>query len=258
MDRMAVAVEAAEAAAEIQRRCLGGGFGVRHKGPVDLVTEVDLQCEAAIRAVLARRCPGEPVLAEEGGGAAGGAARWIVDPLDGTTNYAHGYPAFCVSIAWEAAGEVRLGVVLDPLRRELFSAAAGQGARLDGGPVRVSAVAELGGALLATGFPYDRGRRPRNYREFQTLTQTTQGVRRGGSAALDLAYVACGRLDGFWEPGLQPWDLAAGTLLVREAGGQVSDLTGGPLRLEGGDVVASNGHLHAPLLAGLAAAASGS
>ncbi|GAB4276855.1 MAG: inositol monophosphatase family protein [Deferrisomatales bacterium] len=220
---------------------------------MDLVTEADLACEAAIRQVLARRAPGTAVLGEEEGASGDGADRWVVDPLDGTTNYAHGYPVFCVSIAWEEEGVARLGVVYDPLRDELFTAQAGRGARLNGETIRVSAAARLAEALLATGFPYDRRTNPRtNYEAFCRLTHLTQGVRRGGSAALDLAYVAAGRLDGFWEPGLRPWDTAAGALLVAEAGGRVSGFRGQPFDPYRDEVVATNGALHGALLAELA------
>ncbi len=248
-DLLEIAVEAARAAGRILRDRFETGFGVRHKGAVDLVTEVDLECEEAIRQVLGRLAPGTPVLGEEEGlTGTGGAGRWIVDPLDGTTNYAHGFPACCVSIAWEEDGRVRAGVVYDPLRGEWFTARQGRGAQRNGEPIRVSETARLSEALLATGFPYDRGENPRNYREFCHLTQITQGVRRTGSAALDLAYTASGRLDGFWEPGLKPWDLAAGCLLVEEAGGVVTGYDGGPFTPYDRDVVAANPKLHPALL----------
>ncbi len=248
-----IAVAAARTAGEIQRRHRGGAFAVRHKGAVDLVTEVDLACEEAIREVLARGAPGTAVLGEETGatGSNSDTGRWVVDPLDGTTNFAHGYPVFCVSIAWEEAGETVLGVVYDPTRDELFQAERDRGALCNGARIRVSATPLLADSILATGFPYDRATNPRNYAEFRHLTQRTQGVRRSGSAALDLAYVACGRLDGFWEPGLQPWDLAAGCLLVIEAGGTVSGPRGQPFTPYDGDVAASNGSLHAALLEAL-------
>ncbi len=251
---LAVAVEAARVAGGLQRERFRTAIAVRRKGAVDLVTEVDLACEEAIRGVLARLAPGTAVLGEEGaaGEAQAGTDRWIVDPLDGTTNYAHGFPVFCVSIAWEEGGAVRLGAIYDPLRDELFTAEQGRGAHCNDERVRTSGTAGLGDALLATGFPYDRRSHPRNYGEFRELTQRTHGVRRGGSAALDLAYVACGRLDGFWEPGLQPWDLAAGCLLVAEAGGAVTRYEGTPFTPYDGDVVASNGPLHGALLQALA------
>lgn len=248
---ISAAVEAAKVAGQIQRDRYQTAFSVQHKGAVDLVTDVDLACEEAIRDVLARRAPGTSILAEEKGASGSGEDRWIVDPLDGTTNYAHGYPVFCVSIAWEERGRVVAGVIYDPLREELFTTEAGNGARLNGMAIRVSETSNLRDSILATGFPYDRGANPRNYDEFRHLTQLTQGVRRGGSAALDLAYTACGRLDGFWEPGLKPWDLAAGSLLVREAGGTVTGLRGEPFTPYAGDVAASNGRLHAELLRAL-------
>ncbi|GAB6063639.1 inositol monophosphatase family protein [Deferrisoma palaeochoriense] len=253
-DLRAIAVEAARAAGRIQREQLASGFAVRHKGAVDLVTEVDLACEEAIRAILARRAPGTAVLGEEEGETGTGRDRWIVDPLDGTTNYAHGFPVCCASIAWEEGGRVVLGAVYDPFRDELFTAVRGRGARRNGEPMRVSETGRLPEALLATGFPYDRGENPRNYREFCHLTQRTQGVRRTGSAALDLAYTAAGRFDGFWEPGLKPWDLAAGCLLVEEAGGVVTGYDGGPFTPYDADVVAANPVLHPLLLQALAEA----
>jgi myo-inositol-1(or 4)-monophosphatase len=246
-----IAIEAARAAGEIQLARYGAALEVRHKGAVDLLTDVDLRCEEAIRAVLCRRAPGTVILGEEEGGTGEGADRWVVDPLDGTTNYAHGYPLFCASIAWEEGNRVRAGAIYDPLRGEMFAATEGMGAELNGRRIRVSSTGDLAQALLATGFPYDRATNPRNYQEFCRLTQLTQGVRRGGSAALDLAYVACGRLDGFWEPGLKPWDLAAGTLMVVEAGGAVTGYRGEPFNPCDTDVAASNGKLHAALLAAL-------
>lgn len=249
---LAAAVEAAREAGRIQRERFGTAFRVTHKGAVDLVTEVDLACEEAIRRVLGRLAPGTAVLGEEEGLRGEGADRWIVDPLDGTTNYAHGFPVFCVSIAWEQAGRTACGVVYDPLRDELFAAERGRGARCNGAPLRVSAEARLDRALLATGFPYDRRTNPRNNLEaFGRLTLLSQGVRRAGAAALDLAYVAAGRLDGFWELELKPWDVAAGVLLVAEAGGEVTGLDGGPFTPYDRDVVATNGALHGQVLGAL-------
>lgn len=249
---LAVAAEAARRAGAIQRERYRTEFSVRHKGALDLVTEVDLACEGAIRETLARLAPGTAVLGEEQGLTGSGPDRWIVDPLDGTTNYAHGFPVFCVSIAWEVGGRPTAGVVYDPLRDELFAAEEGKGATCNGTPLRVSDEASLGRALLATGFPYDRGTNPRNNLDaFARLTLATQGVRRAGAAALDLAYVAAGRLDGFWELGLKPWDVAAGILLVTEAGGAVTGTDGGTFTPYDRDVAATNGPLHRPLLAAL-------
>ena len=246
---LAAAIEAARAAGDIQRRSFGTRFHIRHKGEVDLVTDVDLACEDAIRGTLASLSPGTAILTEEAGMLGTGSERWVVDPLDGTTNFAHGFPLFCVSVAWEAQGRVRLGVIYDPLREELFTGEEGRGSRLNGEPLRVSTTAALLESLLATGFPYDRRCNPRNNLEaFSRLTLATQGVRRSGSAALDLAYVAAGRLDGFWEPGLKPWDLAAGTLLVQEGGGRVTGLGGEPFSTADSDVLATNGALHGALV----------
>lgn len=248
------AVEAARAAGRIQRKHYGTAVQVTQKGAIDLVTEVDVACERAIRQVLDRLAPGTAVLGEEEGATGTGTDRWLVDPLDGTTNYAHGFPVFCASVAWAAGGKVRLGAIYDPLRDELFTAEEGRGAFLNGQPLRVSTADRLSRALLATGFPYDRATNPRNYREFCHLTQLTRGVRRAGAAALDLAYVAASRLDGFWEPALKPWDLAAGMLLVTEAGGTVTGYEGQTFTPYDTDVVATNGRLHAALLTELAAA----
>jgi myo-inositol-1(or 4)-monophosphatase len=253
------AVEAARAAGEIQRRRFRGDFAVRRKGAVDLVTDVDLACEEAIRETLARLCPGTTILSEEEGLTGTSRDRWIVDPLDGTTNFAHAYPVFCASIAWEEGGRVRAGVIYDPLRDELFEAEEGRGARLNGTPLAVSREATLDGSLLATGFPYDRRTNPRNNLEaFTRLTLLTQGVRRSGAAAIDLAYVAAGRLDGFWEPGLKPWDTAAGALLVTEAGGSVTGYRGEPYVTSNPDVLATNGQLHPELLSVIEKLDSGS
>jgi myo-inositol-1(or 4)-monophosphatase len=175
--------------------------------------------------------------------------RWIIDPLDGTVNFAHGFPMFCVSIAFEAEGRLEYGVVYDPLRDELFEARRGEGAILNGQPIRVSAIDRLDRALLATGFPYDiRERLPETLARLGRMLGFTQGVRRAGSAALDMAYVACGRLDGFWEENLKPWDTAAGLLLITEAGGRITTFSGGPYDIDSPNIVASNGTLHSQIL----------
>jgi len=223
---------------------------VRYKGDVDLVTEADTASEALLIDRLQRALPEAGILAEEGGERAGsGVWRWVVDPLDGTTNYAHGYPVFSVSIALQHAGETVLGVVHDPTRGETFTAMRDTPARLNGRVLHASRVRDLGQALLVTGFPYDiRTSLRTNLPQFQAFALRARGVRRGGSAALDLAYVAAGRCDGFWEEKLAPWDLAAGALLVQRAGGAITGYGGGPLVLEAGHVVAAGENLHPALL----------
>jgi len=225
---------------------------VRAKGnPRDLVTEWDVRSEETIRAVLDERAPGIPVLGEEGGqgdGAAGG-LRWLVDPIDGTVNFAHGLPIWCVSIALEDAGRVLAGVVVAPLLDWWFEATLGGGARDGtGAPLRVSGTQDLAHALLATGFPYDRATNPQNnFAEFEQF-QRISTVRRLGSAALDLCLVARGAFDGYWEWHLRPWDMAAGALIVTEAGGTVTDTRGGPFDPHAGEAVATNGAIHGGLI----------
>ena len=244
-----VAVAAAEAAGEVLRSGLGREQTVRYKGEVDLVTEVDARPEGVIGQLPRKAFPGYGMLAEEGGRRLGeGDSRWIVDPLDGTTNYAHGLPIFAVSIALERAGEVILGVVHDPMREETYVAERGGGATLNGEPIRVSDTDEPIRALLVTGFPYDRADMRAAVELFGRLTELTQGVRRLGAAALDLCYVAAGRLDAYYEKGLHAWDVAAGSLIIKEAGGRITDYRGRELDLESREVVASNGLLHPVLL----------
>jgi myo-inositol-1(or 4)-monophosphatase len=223
-----------------------GRVSVEHKGEVDLVTEADRESERFLVERLTTLLPGAAILAEEGSGASGtGPARWIVDPLDGTTNYAHGYPVFCVSIALEVDGATVLGVVHDPTRDECFTARRGAGAWLAGRRLGVSRTADLPRALLVTGFPYDVRTSPRdNLTQFAAFAKRARGVRRGGSAALDLSYVAAGRLDGFWEEKLHPWDVAAGVLLVTEAGGRVSGYLGNAFDMAARHIVATNGLIH--------------
>jgi myo-inositol-1(or 4)-monophosphatase len=219
---------------------------------IDLVTEVDHACEALIVAALRRERPGDAILAEEGSGDDRRDAewRWVIDPLDGTMNYAHGYPRFCVSIGVERRGEPCVGVVYDPLLDELFAATRGAGSTLNGRPIRVSGERELGRSLLATGFAYDVHRSSDdNLDHFASFVKRARGLRRDGSAALDLCYVAAGRFDGFWELKLHPWDVAAGHLIVEEAGGRTSDFAGRPAPADGRESVASNGHLHDTMIA---------
>ena len=243
-------MRAARAAGRIHLKRLSRISITRKSSAVDLVTEADREAEAAVIEVLQRAYPAHAILAEEGGGNAHVSEhRWIVDPLDGTTNFAHGFPQFCVSIAYERRGRILLGVVFDSLKKELFVALHGRGARLNGKPIHVTRTPVLDMALLATGFPYDRRERRRYYLAFwEAFMLRTQGVRRTGSAALDLAWVACGRVDGFWEFGLKPWDVAAGALIVEEAGGHVSNMDGSALDLAGAQIIGSNGRLHQQMI----------
>lgn len=218
--------------------------------PGDLVTEADIAAEKAIISFIAQKFPTHSILGEESGHhSAKSDWQWVIDPLDGTTNFAHTHPMFCVSIAILYEGIPTIGVVYNPYHNELFYAARGLGAFLNEKRIGVSKVARLEESLLATGFPYDRRENEENnYKEFCRLTHRTQGVRRGGSAALDLAYVAAGRVDGYWELGIKPWDIAAGIVLVEEAGGTVSRYDQTPLAdLSEGRILATNGHLHAAL-----------
>jgi len=245
------AIEAAEAAGQVLQSGFGQRLDVRYKGKVDLVTEADERAEQMIKEALREAFPAYGILAEEGGSLPGqGDFRWIVDPLDGTTNYAHGLPFFSVSIALERAGEVILGVVHDPVAQETYVAERGGGAALNGQPVGVSDTDEPIWALLATGFPYERDEMPAAVDLFGRFAVLSQSMRRLGSAALDLCYVAAGRLDGYYERGIKAWDIAAGSLIVEEAGGKITDYRGYELDLEGGEVVASNGPLH-PALVGI-------
>jgi myo-inositol-1(or 4)-monophosphatase len=243
----------ARAAGAIQRERYETVLEIRTKSAaIDLVTEVDHACEALIIDALRVERPGDAILAEEGGGEdrADAAWRWVIDPLDGTMNYAHGYPRFCVSIGVERAGSAEVGVVYDPLLDELFAAVRGQGATRNGAPLCVSQEREIGRALLATGFAYDVHRsEDDNVDHFAHFVKRARGLRRDGSAALDLCYVAAGRLDGYWELKLHPWDVAAGNLIVEEAGGRISDFEGRPSHGDGRQTVASNGHLHDAMVA---------
>jgi myo-inositol-1(or 4)-monophosphatase len=244
-----VALRAARAAGRIHLRWLNKTKTTRKSNALDLVTEADKEAEAAVIEIIHRSFPAHAILAEESGASEHQSAhRWIIDPLDGTTNFAHGFPAFCVSIAYEHRGRVQFGVVFDALRKDLFIAARGKGATLNGKPIRVSKASTLATSLLATGFPYDRRERRRFYLYFwEQMMTRVEGVRRLGSAALDLAFVACGRLDGFWEFGLKPWDVAAGALLLEEAGGVVTNMDGTPLDLAGANILASNSRIHQEL-----------
>jgi myo-inositol-1(or 4)-monophosphatase len=222
------------------------------KGPGEFVSTADLKAERTLKAELTRARPGYGLLFEEGGEAAGSDPRhrWIVDPLDGTTNFLHGIPHFAISIALERDGEIVAGVIYEPTRDEMYSAEKGLGAYVNDRRLRVSARRHLAEAVIGTGMPYGPRAGQAGYGEtLSAIMGATSGVRRMGAAALDLAYVAAGRYDGFWEFGLQPWDIAAGILLVREAGGYVSDMAGGHDMMTTGDVLAANDHLHLPLAA---------
>ena len=250
----AVAIEAARSAGDILRRRIDSIREVRHKSAYDLVTDVDVQSEHEVSSALRAAFPTHSILGEEGGTRPGSDPRyrWIIDPLDGTTNYAHGFPFFCVSIGLEYEGEMILGVAYAPSLDELYVAEAGGGATLNDQPMRVSSTGELPLALLATGFPYDRSEFPRALRSFEALSLASQAVRRAGSAVLDLCYVACGRLDGYWEHHVQPWDVAAGALIVREAGGVVTATDGARFSVDGGQVLATNGLIQPAMVQALA------
>jgi len=252
VDYEEIAIEAARAGGRVlARHFREGSLRVETKGRHDFVTEVDRRAEAAVLDVLRTRCPDHAVLAEEGFPQAAEAPwRWVVDPLDGTTNFIHGVPTFCVSVALEGPDGLAAAAIHDPVHAETFHAHAEGGARLDGTPIRVREVDDLHVALLATGFPFrEVSRLPGYLRTFERFVRTSSGLRRAGSAALDLAFTACGRYDGFWEMGLSRWDIAAGTLLVREAGGIVTDLVGGPDPLPSGDILAAGPGLHGTMLA---------
>ncbi|TMA35768.1 MAG: inositol monophosphatase [Deltaproteobacteria bacterium] len=250
---------AARRAGALIRARYGERQQVSFKSEVDLVTPVDREAERLILDTLLGAFPDHGVVAEESTARpARDGHQWYVDPLDGTTNFAHGYPHFAVSIALARQDEFVLGLVYDPLREETFTAVRGAGARLNGAPIGVSETAVLERALVATGFPHDRRQCGRFYLGFWEAVMTrARDVRRGGSAALDLCYVACGRLDAFWEWKLHPWDTAAGRLIVEEAGGRVTDFSARPHRLAGDETAASNGHLHDDLLRALASADTG-
>ena len=226
-----------------------GSAKVSTKGDINLVTEADIAAENLIIERIRSHYPQHGILAEESGeailvGSKRSDWKWIIDPLDGTTNYAHGYPCFCVSIALEHKGQLEIGVVYDPMRDEMFAAERGQGATLNERKIRVSEVEQLNNAMLCTGFPYNVRERPDFAREFTNFTMAAQAVRRDGSAALDLAYVACGRFDGFWEDGLSPWDIAAGALLITEARGKITNYKDEPLDIYNEQVLATNGLIH--------------
>jgi myo-inositol-1(or 4)-monophosphatase len=251
-DRLiSIATEAARSAGAILLNYAQSGFKVMHKNPVNLVTDADHAAEECAIEVIRRTFPSHQFLAEERGRGDLTASPylWIIDPLDGTTNFSHGYPAYCVSIGLEFEGRCVVGVVFDPTRDELFTATTGGGAWLNGHQIRVSSTAILDQALLVTGFAYDiRETKQNNLDHFARFALQAQGIRRTGTAALDLCYVAAGRFDGFWEVKLNPWDMAAGSVILREAGGHITDFRGAEHSIYGQELVASNGHIHQAML----------
>ena len=246
---LTIAVRAARAAGDLIVRYVDriDTLTISSKGRNDFVSEVDRQAEQEIVGILRKAYPSHAFLAEEGGryGLPKGEFTWVIDPLDGTTNFLHGFPQFAVSIALLHRGNIECGVVYGPMRQELFTAKRGGGATLDNRRLRVTRQSTFTGALLGTGFPFkDQRHNDAYFGMFRALMKDSAGIRRAGSAALDLAWVACGRMDGFWELGLMPWDIAAGVLLIQEAGGIVTDLEGGSKYLETGNVLTANPKLH--------------
>jgi len=249
-NHLEIAIRAVQESGQIQKEWLGKDKKVELKGEINLVTEVDRQCESRIIEIIKEHFPEHNILTEETPMPEGPSPyRWVIDPLDGTTNYTHGYPCFCTSVALELEEKIVLGAIYDPLLDELFTARQGKGAFFNGERITVSATEQLTSALICTGFPYDlRESDENNVNHFNNFIMEAQAVRRDGSAALDLCYVAAGRFDGFWELKLHPWDIAAGTLLVEEAGGMVTDFGGGTLDIYGQEILASNGRVHAEMI----------
>jgi myo-inositol-1(or 4)-monophosphatase len=252
-ERLAFAADLARQAGDLLRQPFGREIEAEHKGAVNLVTEYDLRAERLLTQAVRRAYPADAILAEEGGASGAGELTWVIDPLDGTTNFARGIPFFCVSIACLRDQQPLLGVVYDPMRDELFTASAGGGAALNGRTLNVSQTASLDKSLLVTGFPYDIRTNPdNNLSQYAFLSTRSLGVRRLGSAALDLAYVAAGRFDGFWEFRLSPWDFAAGMLLVLEADGRITRADGGPDVFRAPtSILATNGLIHEAMLGNL-------
>ena len=246
------AIQTARDAGRILAERFGRAIQISQKGDIDLVTEADIAAERLIVERIKTHYPRHGILAEEAGALEvvneRSESRWIIDPLDGTTNYAHGYPCFCVSIGLERHGILEVGVIYDPTRDEVFAAERGEGATLNGRSIHVSEIEDLNSAMLCTGFPYDVRERGDFARHFSNFIMRAQAVRRDGSAALDLAYVACGRFDGFWEEGLRPWDVAAGVLLVEEAGGRVSRYDGSAFDIYTPPILTSNGLIHEAMM----------
>ena len=250
-ERLALMKDLAREAGRVQLDGLGKSHKIDYKGVINIVTEIDKKCESLIVGELQSKYPDYDVIAEEGSGRrCSSSFRWLVDPLDGTVNYAHNFPFFCVSIGLEEDGELVAGVIYDPNRDELFEAEKGCGARLNGQAISVSDHAPLKKTMLATGFAYNvqEGEQLDNLDNFSNFIKTARAVRRPGSAAIDLAWVACGRLDGFWELFLKPWDMAAGVLIIREAGGQVTSFDGSDYDLYSNEILASNRLIHGEMM----------
>ena len=250
-DAVQVAVEAALAAGRIQKERIDRIGEIQYKGEIDLVTEVDLLCEKEILGRIRKQFPDHAVLAEESGKTEGSADhQWVVDPLDGTVNYAHGYPCYSVSIGYRQADDVVVGVVYNPSLDELFVAEKGKGATLNSKPIHVSAITDLKKSLLVTGFAYEAHNvNDNNLDHFTNFIKGGHAVRRAGSAALDLCYTAMGRFEAFWELHLNPWDVAAGLLIVREAGGKVTRFDGSPSNIHDREILATNGQVHPAMMA---------
>jgi len=240
----------AKKAGKMLRENINTSAEIFFKGAVDLVTDFDNRAQRMIFDHLSACFPDHDFIGEEGlSKNRGEEFRWIIDPLDGTTNYAHGFPIFCVSIALEWKEEIVLGVVCDPMRREMFSAVKEEGAFLNGKKIQVSSIGDLDKSLVATGFPYDlRESKVNNIDHFNNFVVRVQAIRRCGSAAMDLCYVACGRFDGFWELKLKPWDVAAGALIVKEAGGKISDFKNGEFSIFGNEILATNGLIYTQMV----------
>jgi myo-inositol-1(or 4)-monophosphatase len=249
-DLLALAIQAVRESGRIQKEWLHKDKRIELKGEINLVTEVDKRCEQRIIEIIKKAFPEHNILTEETPmPELPSPYRWIVDPLDGTTNYAHGYPCFCTSLALELEKEIVLGAIYDPLLDELFTAQKGKGAFLNNEQIAVSLTDRLTNALICTGFPYDlRESRENNLDHFNNFIMEARAVRRDGSAALDLCYVAAGRFDGFWELKLYAWDVAAGKLIIEEAGGRVTDFHGGPADIYGQQILASNGRIHKEMI----------
>lgn len=249
-DLLRFIIECVSESGKIQKKYFGKTVKIEHKGDINLVTNVDLECQEKIISMIRSHFPDDDILSEEDKSSLSSKKRrWIVDPLDGTTNYAHGYPFFCTSIAFEENGELVAGAIYNPIFGELFYAKKGYGSYLNGEKIRVSKISDLKVSLLSTGFPYDLVTSKRNNIDnFLKFIFRAQAIRRDGSAALNLSYVAAGRFDGFWELKLNPWDVAAGTLLVLEAGGCVTDFAGNPINIYKDEIVASNGLIHEEMI----------